>query len=93
VAALEYASGKTAAVIGKPERDFFRLALEDLGNLRSNEVAMIGDDPEADVAGAQAAGLKGVQVKTGKYGAEAEVGREADLILESFAELPEALGL
>jgi HAD superfamily hydrolase (TIGR01458 family) len=92
VAALEYASGKTAAIVGKPEKDFFRLALEDLGGLRSSEVAMVGDDPEADVAGAQEAGLKGVQVKTGKYDA-AGTGGGADLVLESFAGLPEALGL
>lgn len=91
VAALEYASEKTAAVVGKPEKDFFRLALEDLG-LEAHEVAMIGDDPEADVAGAQAAGLKGVQVKTGKYDATRTSG-EVDLVLESFAALPEALGL
>lgn len=92
VAALEYASGKIAAVVGKPEKAFFRLALEDLGDLRPYEVAMVGDDPEADVAGAKDAGLKGVQVKTGKYGA-AGAGGGADLILESFARLPEALGL
>ena len=92
VAALEYASGKTATVVGKPEKDFFRLALKDLG-LEAHEVAMIGDDPEADVAGARSAGLKGVQVKTGKYDAEAETEAEADLTLESFAELPEVLGL
>jgi HAD superfamily hydrolase (TIGR01458 family) len=91
VAALEYASGKPAVVIGKPEKDFFRLALEDLG-LRARDVAMVGDDPEADVAGARAAGLRGVQVKTGKYDVAARTGNEADLILESFAELPETLG-
>ena len=91
VAALEYASGKTAAVVGKPERDFFRLALEDLGQ-GAGEVAMVGDDPEADVAGARAAGLEGVQVKTGKYAAAGDA-EEADLILESFAGLPGALGL
>ena len=92
VAALEYASGKTAAVVGKPEKDFFRLALEDLG-LEAREVAMVGDDPEADVAGAQGAGLKGVQVKTGKYDAGAGTADEVDLVIESFAEMPEALGL
>ena len=92
VVALEYASGKTATVVGKPEKDFFRLALEDLG-LEAHEVAMIGDDPEADVAGARSVGLKGVQVKTGKYDAEAGIDGEADLTLESFAELPEVLGL
>jgi HAD superfamily hydrolase (TIGR01458 family) len=89
VAALEYATGESATVVGKPERGFFQRALEDLG-LRSHEVAMVGDDAEADVAGAQAAGLKGVQVKTGKYvhGAKGA----PDLMLDSFAELPEMLG-
>ena len=90
VAALEYASGKSATVVGKPEKSFFQLALEDL-ELRSHEVAMVGDDAEADVAGAQAAGLKGVQVKTGKYGPETE--GVPDLLLDSIAKLPEALGV
>jgi HAD superfamily hydrolase (TIGR01458 family) len=89
VAALEYASGKRAAVVGKPERDFFRLALEDMG-LEPREVAMVGDDAEADVAGAQAAGLRGILVKTGKYRPDTE--GEPDLLLDSVAELPEALG-
>jgi len=89
VAALEYASGKSATVVGKPEWSFFRLALEDMG-LAPNEVAMVGDDAEADVAGAQAAGLKGVLVKTGKYRPGAEEGKP-DLVLASIAGLPEAL--
>jgi HAD superfamily hydrolase (TIGR01458 family) len=88
VAALEYASGKSATVIGKPEKGFFRLALEDLG-LEPHEVAMVGDDAEADVAGAQVAGLKGILVKTGKYRRGAE--GNPDLVVESFADLPEAL--
>jgi len=90
VAALEYASGASATVIGKPEKGFFRRALEELA-LGPHEVAMVGDDAEADVAGARAAGLKGIQVKTGKYRPETE--GEPDLALESFAGLPEALGV
>jgi len=90
VAALECASGKSATVVGKPEKSFFRLALEDL-RLNSREVAMVGDDAEADVAGAQKAGLKGIQVKTGKYRPGAE--GAPDLMLESLARLPEALGV
>jgi HAD superfamily hydrolase (TIGR01458 family) len=90
VAALEYASGKRATVVGKPERDFFRLALEDMG-LESHEAAMVGDDAEADVAGAQAAGLTGILVKSGKYRPGAE--GTPDLVLDSVAELPEALGI
>jgi HAD superfamily hydrolase (TIGR01458 family) len=89
VAALEYASGESATVVGKPEKGFFRLALEDLG-LGTCEVAMVGDDAEADVAGAQAAGLKGILVRTGKYRPETE-GRP-DLVLDSIAALPESLG-
>jgi HAD superfamily hydrolase (TIGR01458 family) len=88
VAALEYASSKNAAVIGKPEKGFFRLALEELG-LGPHEVAMVGDDAEADVAGAQAAGLRGILVRTGKYCPGVE--GAPDLILESFADLPEEL--
>lgn len=90
VAALEYASRQTAEIVGKPEKAFFEAALQGLG-LETSEVAMVGDDAEADVAGAQTIGLLGVQVKTGKY--KAEVEGEPDLIVESVAELPEVLGL
>lgn len=87
VAALEFASGKTASVVGKPERDFFRLALEDMG-LEAGQVAMVGDDAEADVLGARRAGLMGIQVRTGKWQADAA---GADLIIDSVADLPEGL--
>jgi FMN phosphatase YigB (HAD superfamily) len=52
---------------------------------------MVGDDAESAVAGAQRAGLRGVQVKTGKYRLGA-VG-EADGEIESIADLPAVLGL
>ena len=71
VTALEYGSGRTATVLGKPAPAFFKLAIESLGCLPAN-VAMIGDDAEADVAGAMAAGLQGVLVRTGKYRAGQE---------------------
>ena len=93
VAALEYASGKAATVVGKPETPFSEAALSDLG-FSAGEVAVVGDDPEADVGGARAAGLRSFQVKTGKYhpGA-AGANASPDLLLDSFAELPGALGL
>ena len=91
VAALEYASGKQAVVVGKPEEGFFRNALDDL-ELEAGEVAMVGDDAEADVAGAKRAGLLGIQVRTGKWRPDAEE-READLVVDSVAGLPEALGI
>lgn len=91
VAALEYASGKSATVVGKPERSFFELALREMG-LDLHEAAMVGDDPESDVAGARAAGLKGFQVRTGKYRPETR-NAGADLTVESIADLPKALGV
>ncbi len=90
VAALEYASGKTATVVGKPEPAFFEAALRDLG-LEAKDVAMVGDDAEADVAGAQAAGLFGIQVRTGKY--RPSNGGEPDAEIESVVRLLEILGL
>lgn len=66
VAGLEYASGKEATVIGKPNPAFFRMAVEDMG-LIPKDVAMIGDDIESDIGGAQAAGMKGILVRTGKF--------------------------
>jgi HAD superfamily hydrolase (TIGR01458 family) len=90
VAALEYASGKSATCIGKPERAFFELALENLG-LPAETVAMVGDDPELDIRGARAAGLQGILVETGRYRAEAEPSFRSDLVLRSVAQLPEAL--
>jgi HAD superfamily hydrolase (TIGR01458 family) len=66
VAALEYGSGRTADVLGKPSPSFFSQAVESLG-CAAGDVVMIGDDAEADVGGAMAAGLKGVLVRTGKY--------------------------
>ncbi|MGF1524412.1 MAG: TIGR01458 family HAD-type hydrolase [Leptolyngbyaceae cyanobacterium] len=66
VAGLEYATDQTALVAGKPNPFFFKRAIADL-SLPASQVVMVGDDVEADVAGAQAVGMKGVLVKTGKY--------------------------
>ena len=90
VAALEYASNKSATVIGKPERAFFELALENLG-LPADTVAMVGDDPELDVRGAQNAGMQSILVETGRYRPGAEPSFRPDLVLPSVAQLPEAL--
>jgi HAD superfamily hydrolase (TIGR01458 family) len=66
VAALEHASGTRALLFGKPAPAFFQAALSALGR-RAEESVMIGDDVEADVNGAIAAGLAGILVRTGKY--------------------------
>jgi HAD superfamily hydrolase (TIGR01458 family) len=65
-AALEYGAGCEAVVVGKPAPAFFAAALATLGAEAATTV-MVGDDIEADVAGAIAAGRRGVLVRTGKY--------------------------
>jgi HAD superfamily hydrolase (TIGR01458 family) len=83
VAALKYASGREATVLGKPSRTFFTLAVEGF-QCAAGEVAMIGDDAEADVGGAMAAGLMGVLAQTGKYrpGQEAHLPERPTLVAE-----------
>ncbi|XP_075950047.1 phospholysine phosphohistidine inorganic pyrophosphate phosphatase [Anarhichas minor] len=64
--ALEYACDLKAEVVGKPSPTFFQSVLNDMG-LQPHEALMIGDDLVNDVGGAQRCGMKGVQVRTGKY--------------------------
>ena len=66
VRALEYAAGRTAVVVGKPDRTFYGAAVEAL-HLPADQVVMIGDDIHTDIEGAQLAGLTGVLVRTGKF--------------------------
>jgi HAD superfamily hydrolase (TIGR01458 family) len=92
IAGLEYVSGKTATVVGKPSKEFFHYALADMG-VDPSETAMVGDDLISDVGGAQSAGLKGVLVRTGKYREElvAKSAVRPDLIIDSIADLPKYL--
>ena len=83
-AALEYAAGVTAEVVGKPSRAFFDLALREIG-LSPREVIVVGDDEEADIAGGAAAGCRTALVRTGKGVAASGAG--ADLVLASVADL------
>jgi HAD superfamily hydrolase (TIGR01450 family) len=72
VAGLEAATGRAPVVCGKPSAVVFRQAIAGLaadlgvGRLAAKEVAMVGDDPEADIAGARRVGLRGILVLTGK---------------------------
>lgn len=88
VRALEYAAGRTAVVLGKPDPAFFGAAVETLG-AETEEVVMVGDDIRTDVGGAQRAGLTGVLVRTGKF-SESDLGGEVtpDAVLDSLADLP-----
>jgi len=91
---LEYASGNQAIIIGKPSRDFFGIAVEDM-QLLPFEVAMIGDDIDSDVGGAQQAGLAGILVRTGKYRQQyAEASAiKPDWILDSVNDVAKLLGV
>jgi HAD superfamily hydrolase (TIGR01458 family) len=92
VAALEAATGVTPAVCGKPSEAFFASALAMLG-VSAARAAMVGDDIVNDVAGAQAAGLTGVLVRTGKF-RPADLDRGApDAVVDSLADVPRLLGL
>ncbi len=91
VVALEFASDKKAILIGKPNKEFFLKAVESM-NLKPEEVAIVGDDIEADVKGGMDAGLFGILVKTGKFKEEdLKKGIKPDLIIDSIKDLPEAL--
>ena len=87
VCALEYAADREAVVVGKPSLEFFHRAVASLG-MGAEAVAVIGDDVEADVGGAQAAGMRGVLVRTGKYRPEvlARSGVRPDRVADSLAE-------
>ena len=94
VTALEYATGREATLAGKPSPMFFQGAAESMG-VEPFNLAVVGDDPGTDVAGAHACDAAAILVKTGRF-------REAaltpsmprpDLILDSVATLPAALGV
>lgn len=71
VAALEYATERTATAVGKPEPQIFYTALDRLGPGRT---LVIGDGLDSDLAGASAAGLDGAIVLSGVSSrAEAEL--------------------
>jgi HAD superfamily hydrolase (TIGR01458 family) len=92
VAAIEYATGRDAVVVGKPSRSFFALVLEDLG-AQPGRAAIVGDDVETDVDGGIRAGLGGILVRTGKYREEfvRSSGVEPTATVDSIADVPALL--
>ena len=91
VAALEYACGRVAELIGKPAPGFFRMAARILGE-PPESLSIAGDDLVADIAGGRAAGLTTYLVRTGKFDAS-ELARAAPQsaphhVLDSVRDLP-----
>lgn len=90
---LGYAAGVGWENLGKPSPLLFATLAVELG-CSVNELAMVGDDAEFDVAGALRAGVgAGVLVRTGKYreGDEIRFEPRPTLVLDSIAALPDRL--
>ena len=88
VSLLEYSANKNAIIIGKPNNEFFKIASSDF-NLSNSNIAVIGDDIDADVKGAQDANMIGILVKTGKY-IEEEIKKSninPNYIIDSFSHI------
>jgi HAD superfamily hydrolase (TIGR01458 family) len=89
VAGLEYAADQEATVVGKPSTAYFAAAIEAL-DAEPELTWMVGDDIDADVAGAQRFGLRTALVRTGKFRPD-ELERTTvspDVVLSSVADLP-----
>ena len=66
ISGLEYASGRSAAVMGKPNANLFKLASLSW-NVSRESIYVVGDDLDGDIGGAQNAGMGSILVKTGKF--------------------------
>jgi HAD superfamily hydrolase (TIGR01450 family) len=103
---LEQALGRKAVICGKPSPVVFRQAIAELRaelaarpdgsggpRLRTRDVAMVGDDPRADMAPALRLGMRAFLVLSGKVSAaEADArGVRADGVAPSLASLIERL--
>lgn len=88
IRAIEYATSTDSEVIGKPEKTFFQLAIDDIG-LSPDNLMMIGDDIINDVGGAKKMGLKGTLVKTGKFREDIvnSTNIKPDYIIDSVSDL------
>lgn len=86
--AIEVASGQAPIVIGKPETEMFKVALEQMGT-EPRRTASLGDRLDTDVLGAQRAGMFNILVLTGVTTREMLAGSEVqpDLVFEGLPEL------
>jgi HAD superfamily hydrolase (TIGR01458 family) len=93
VAAIEFATGREAYVVGKPARGFFEGVLAGLG-IAASAAAMVGDDIESDIGGALHAGLDAILVRTGKYREDrVRASRiQPTRVVDSIADVPPLLG-
>jgi HAD superfamily hydrolase (TIGR01458 family) len=92
VALLEFASRKTARIMGKPSVDYMTEVM-DLCNVSPQECVMIGDDVEIDIRGAHEIGASSILVRTGAYNQQIlnDSPWKPDRIIDSIAELTHVL--
>jgi HAD superfamily hydrolase (TIGR01458 family) len=90
VAALEYATGVEATVIGKPSAACFSAALAAL-DAEPELTWMVTDDLDQDVRGAQLFGMKTLLLRTGKFRPETLERSSVipDAVLSSIAHVPD----
>ena len=88
ISALEYASNKSAAIMGKPNANLFKLAVRSW-NISKSSIYVVGDDLDGDICGAQNAGMKSILVKSGKFREENLKNSKIvpDYIINSIADL------
>lgn len=93
VAAIEFATGREAYVVGKPAKGFFDQVLASAG-VDAGVAAMVGDDIESDIGGALRAGLAAILVRTGKYREDQvrESGVQPTCVVDSIADVPALFG-
>jgi HAD superfamily hydrolase (TIGR01450 family) len=94
VAALEYASGRTAEIVGKPAPGVMLAALRAMG-AQADETLVVGDGLELDIVAGHAAGMGAALVLTGmSTRAQSEVSTglaKPDFIFENIGDLLAAL--
>src|SRR4029453_15612378 len=85
---LEYATGQSARVLGKPSPEFFTAPLDALGR-RPQGALVVGDDLAADIGGGHAVGAATVLGRSGK-GDRPQPGAQAapGAVVDSVADLP-----
>lgn len=94
VAALEYASGQSALVLGKPSPEFGELAAASVGlpsaGRPRDALWVVGDDATSDIALGREIGATTVQLRTGKFAGQAaeRVAHPATHEIDSIADLP-----
>ncbi len=92
VAALEYGTGRSARLLGKPSHEYFGLAATSTG-FTAHQTAVVGDDATTDNAGGNGIGATTIQVRTGKYAGQAAEGLAvgARYTVDSIADVPALL--